>query len=58
MKRMEKKIFEQMESIPSAPELSSEYLARLLAADVMKRKKLVEEFGITAYLVSQVCSLR
>jgi hypothetical protein len=52
MKRKEKMIIEQIERIPSAPEMSSEYLAQLLATDAMKRKKLVEEFGITAYLVS------
>lgn len=49
--RLEAAVTAQMASIPSLPELSSEYLARLVAADVEKRKKLVQQYGITAYLV-------
>lgn len=48
---LEAAVAAQMASVPTVPELSSEYLARLLAADVEKRKKLVDQYGITAYLV-------
>jgi hypothetical protein len=48
---LEKVITAQMSKIPTVPELSSEYLSKLLAEDAQKRKKLVAQHGIAAYLV-------
>jgi hypothetical protein len=54
---LEKLVTAQMARIPTLPELSSEYLSKLLAEDVKKQKKLVAEHGITAYLVEPAALL-
>ena len=46
-----------MQTIPRAPEINDEFVARKLAEEAANKKRKAHEIGISAYFVSEVNSV-